>query len=97
MTNICDDTGTIGVPVGAQTETPLRIATGCPFDITCSAPITHIPVTQGPLPAGGANAHPAMEYGAAMVAIGMPDTMTCGLGTVGSAWPPCAHITTAPM
>ena len=54
-------------------------------------------MTQGPLPAGGTNAHPAMAYGAAMVAMGMPETMTTGLGTVGTACPPCEHSTVAPM
>jgi hypothetical protein len=49
------------------------------------------------LPAGGTNAHPATEYGAAIVAIGIPEAMTRGLGAVGIACPPCEHITTAPM
>ena len=31
-----------------------------------------------------------------MVAIGIPDTITNGLGTVGMAMPPCAQVTTAP-
>src|ERR1700722_4325178 len=31
-----------------------------------------------------------------MVAMGIPDTRTRGLGTVGSACPPCAHSTVAP-
>ena len=42
----------------------------------------------GPLPAGGTHAHPATEYGATMVATGMPETKTTGLGAVGSACPP---------
>jgi hypothetical protein len=96
-TRVCAETGSIGVPVGTHTDTPLNIATGCPIDITCTAPTTHCPVTQGPLPAGGMNAHPAIAYGAAIVAIGIPETNTFGLGTVGSACPPCAHITTAPI
>jgi hypothetical protein len=36
-------------------------------------------------------------YGAAIVAIGIPDTNTQVLGTVGMAIPPCEHITTAPI
>jgi hypothetical protein len=49
------------------------------------------------LPAGGTKAHPATVYGAAMVAMGMPETMTRALGTVGNACPPCAHIIVAPI
>jgi hypothetical protein len=86
----------MGVPVGTQTETPLNMATGWPFEVTKSEPRIHWPVTHGPLPTGGTNAQPAMAYGAAMVAMGIPDTNTNGLGTVGTAMPPCAHVTTAP-
>src|SRR5580693_1892294 len=86
-----------GVPVGTHVATPVRIATGWPSDITCTAPTIHCAVTHGPFPAGGTNAQPATVHGAAMVAIGMPETMTRGLGTVGIACPPCAHITVAPM
>jgi len=32
-----------------------------------------------------------------MVAIGIPETKTHGLGTVGTACPPWAHVTTAPI
>jgi hypothetical protein len=31
-----------------------------------------------------------------MVATGMPETITTGLGTLGIAWPPCEHNTVAP-
>jgi hypothetical protein len=37
------------------------------------------------LPTGGTKAHPATTQGAAMVAIGIPETITTGLGTVGIA------------
>jgi hypothetical protein len=73
------------------------MATGCPCEKTCTAPTTHCAVTHGPLPAGGTNAQPATAQGAAIVAIGIPDTSTHGLGTVGMACPPCAHITVAPI
>ena len=53
--------GSMGVPVGVQIDAPLRIATGCPFDCTLVEPVIHCPVTHGPFPAGGANAHPAIE------------------------------------
>ena len=71
-------------------DTPVMMATGCPLDSTWVAPTTHCPVTHGPLPAGGTNAQPTTAYGAAIVAIGIPETKTVGLGTVGIAWPPCA-------
>src|SRR5271169_3539235 len=87
----------MGVPVGAQTEVPVIMATGWPFEMTMVAPTTHWPVTQGPLPAGGTKAQPAMAYGAAIVAMGMPETKTVGLGAVGTAWPPCEQRTVAPM
>jgi len=87
-TRVWADTGNRGVPVGTHTETPVRMATGCPIDKTCTAPTTHCAVTQGPLPGGGTKAHPATAYGAAMVAIGIPETITHVLGTVGIACPP---------
>ena len=58
-TSVCAETGSIGVPVGAQIDTPVMIATGWPLAKTWVAPTIHWPVTQGPLPAGGTNAHPA--------------------------------------
>ncbi len=85
-----------GVPVGAQTDTPVMMTSGWPSDTTRTAPTTHWPVTHGPLPAGGTKAQPATAYGAAIVATGMPDTNTRGLGTVGTACPPCEQSTVAP-
>jgi len=76
---------------------PVMMATGCPIEVTLIAPTTHWAVTQGPLPAGGANAHPATAYGAAIVAIGMPVSVTRGLGAVGMAFPPCEQRTVAPV
>jgi hypothetical protein len=78
-------TGTSGVPVGTQVATPVMIVTGCPSDSTRVAPTTHCAVTHGPFPPGGTNAHPATTYGAAMVVMGEPETVTRGLGTVGVA------------
>jgi hypothetical protein len=49
------------------------------------------------LPAGGAKAQPATVHGPATVAIGIPETITTGLGTVGIACPPWAHRTVAPI
>src|SRR5262245_33841720 len=55
-------------------------------------------VTHGPLPAGGGgNVQPATVYSVGSVMIGCPPTFTRGLGTVGCAWPACAHSTVAPM
>ena len=73
------------------------MASGCPCETTRTAPTIHCPVTHGPLPAGGTKAHPATAYGAAMVATGMPETSTTGLGAVGIACPPCEQSTVAPM
>jgi len=42
------------------------------------------------------NAHPAMAYGAAIVAVGWPLTSTRAFGAVGTALPPCAQSTVAP-
>jgi hypothetical protein len=72
------------------------MTSGWPVDVTRVAPTDHCPVTHGPLPPGGTNAHPATAYGAAIVVAGMPETITRGLGTVGTAWPPCEHSTVAP-
>src|SRR5260370_29720020 len=89
--------GTSGVPGGTQVAMPVMITSGWPMEVTRTAPTVHWAVTQGPLPAGGTKAHPATVYGAAMVAIGMPDTRTRGLGTMGTACPPCEHKTVAPI
>src|SRR5215469_5050698 len=97
MTRVCAATGTSGVPVGTQVETPAIVTTGCPCESTRAAPTIHCAVTHGPFPVGATKAHPATTYGAAMVAMGMPITRTIGLGTVGIACPPCAHNTVAPM
>jgi hypothetical protein len=61
MTRVCASMGNNGVPVGMQVAMPVIITTGWPSDITCTEPITHWAVTQGPLPAGGTKAHPATE------------------------------------
>jgi hypothetical protein len=96
-TLVCATTGSKGVPVGTQTETPVMMTSGCPCDNTRSAPTTHCPVTHGPFPAGGTKAHPTIAYDAAMVATGMAETRTTGLGAVGVACPPCEQSTVAPM
>jgi hypothetical protein len=41
-------------------ETPLMMATGCPLEVTKTDPMTHMPLMQGPLPAGGTKAQPAI-------------------------------------
>src|SRR5262252_7431923 len=84
MTRVCAATGTSGVPVGTQVETPAIVTTGCPCESTRAAPTIHCAVTHGPFPVGATKAHPATAYGAAMVAVGI-------------ACPPCAHNTVAPM
>jgi hypothetical protein len=59
MTRVWADIGNSGVPVGTHVATPVMTTTGWPSDVTRTAPTTHCAVTQGPLPAGGAKAHPA--------------------------------------
>jgi hypothetical protein len=49
------------------------------------------------LPATGTKAQPAIAYGAEIVATGIPETITTGLGAVGIACPPCEHSTVAPI
>jgi hypothetical protein len=88
--------GSNGAPVGAQMEVPAMMTTGCPSDDTCTAP-THWAVTQGPFPPGGTKEQPATLYGAATVAIGLPETNTRALGAVGIAWPPWEQSTVAPV
>jgi hypothetical protein len=87
-TNVWAHTGISGVPVGTHCATPVINASGCPLEVTMTEPTIHIAVTHGPLPAGGTKAQPATAYGAAMVATGIPETSTCGLGAVGIAMPP---------
>jgi len=49
-----------GVPVGAQIEVLLCTTSGCPLDNTRVVPLSHCPVTQGPLAAvGGGKVQPA--------------------------------------
>jgi hypothetical protein len=49
----------------------------------------------GPGPAGGgmANGQPATVKGGADIGTGAPMILTRGLGVVGMACPPCAHVT----
>lgn len=86
-----------GVPLGAQIAWLLNTTKGCPFEVTRVEPTSHWAVTQGPLAAGGGGrAQPATTYGAAIVTVGWPLTVTRGFGAVGCACPPCEHSTVAP-
>src|SRR5579871_4929129 len=86
-----------GVPLGAQMAWLLSTTSGCPLDVTRVEPTSHCPLTQGPLAAGGGGrAQPATTYGAMIVTVGWPLTVTRGLGAVGCACPPCEHSTVAP-
>jgi hypothetical protein len=70
---------------------------GIPIDVTLTAAVTHIAVTQGPFPAGGGGiAHPAMTCGDDWIQMGIPDTVTRGSGATGTACPPCMQRTWAP-
>ena len=59
-------------------------------------PSTHCAVTQGGIGTAGTPGQPTTVQGSGTTAAGMAATLTSGLGTVGSACPPCAHITVAP-
>src|SRR5689334_17361040 len=86
-----------GVPVGAQIAWLSSSSSGWPLEVTRVAELTNCAVTHGPLPAvGGGSVQPAITYGLAMVTVGMPLTVTRGLGTVGCAWPACEQSTVAP-
>ena len=84
VTRVCVAATISGVPVGAQIAWLSNSSKGWPLEVTRTADVTNCAVTQGPLPAGGGgNAHPATTYGALKVTVGMPLTVTLGLGTVG--------------
>jgi hypothetical protein len=87
----------VGVPVGMQIAWLSNSNSGKPLEVTRTEPIMNCAVTHGPFPAGGGGmAQPATTYGAESVAAGIPESITCGLSTVGWACPPCAHMTIAP-
>jgi len=80
-----------------QVDTLSKSKTGIPIEVTRTAAVTQVANTQGPLPAGGGGiAHPATTWGEDWIAMGMPETVTRGSGTIGMAFPPCMHKTSAP-
>ena len=86
-----------GVPVGAQVAWLSNNSNGCPFEVMRVAALVHCAVTQGPLAVGGGgNAQPATVYGAVIVTVGWPLTVTREFGVVGVACPPCEQSTCAP-
>ncbi len=87
----------MGVPVGAQIEVLLWTSRGWPFDVTLVVPLSHCPVTHGPLAAGGGGrTQPAITYGEVISTLGAPPSVTRGFGTVGVACPVCEQRTCAP-
>jgi hypothetical protein len=59
------------VPVGVQIELPTFSTSGWPPAMTRVEPVSHCPVTHGPLPLGGGGiAQPAIAYGLVIVATG---------------------------
>jgi hypothetical protein len=60
VTRVCVTVISSGVPVGAQIAWLSNSSSGCPFDVTRTAPVIHCAVTHGPLPPGGTKAQPAM-------------------------------------
>jgi hypothetical protein len=97
VTRACGTTIIMGVPVGAHSEVLDWHSSGWPFDRTRVVPLSHCPVTQGPLAVGGGgNAQPAMLYTLLISTLGAPPRVTRGFGVIGVAEPPCEHITVAP-
>jgi len=77
-----------GVPLGEQTDVLACSTTGDPADVTRVAPVDHCAVTQGGEPdVMAGQVQPATLYGAAMVTMGMPITVTWELTAVGWATP----------
>src|ERR1700741_2832288 len=98
VTWVCVEVIISGVPVGMQVAWLSSSSSGCPIDVTRVAAVVHCAVAHGgevPLVIAG-NVHPATEYGAAMVTVAMPITVTREFGAVGVACPACMHNTTAP-
>lgn len=85
-----------GVPLGTQIAWLSSNNTGIPLDVTRVAAVTQLAVTQGDGEPETLNGQPVTVKGAGMVTMGWPPTNTFGLGEVGWACPPCAHITVAP-
>src|SRR5262249_19389169 len=80
VTRVCVTVISSGVPDGAQIAWLSSSTSGWPFDVTRVDPVTHCAVTHGPLPpGGGGSAHPATTYGAVIVTVGWPLTVTRGL------------------
>src|SRR6185503_11035957 len=71
----------------------------CPIDLTRRVRVGGRNMAEmqgvGPGPAGGgmANGQPATVKGGADIGTGAPMILTLGLGAVGMAVPPCAHVT----
>ena len=86
-----------GTPVGTQVAEPSAMTSGWPPDFTRTVPTDQVAVVHGPVPAfGGGFAQPEIVQGGDRATVALPPTFTRGLGVVGEACPPCAHITVAP-
>jgi hypothetical protein len=97
VTRVCVSVTSNGVPVGAHSELPLSMTNGWPPELTRVVPLSHCPVTHGPLPAvGGGMPQPATTYGELSSTVACPLTDTRGFGTFGCAWPWCVQATCAP-
>ncbi|MDP5279838.1 hypothetical protein Q9Q95_12965 [Sphingomonas sp. DG1-23] len=80
---------TSGVPVGAQSDVLDWTISGWPFDSTRVVPVSHWPVTHGPLAAGGGGkAQPVTVIVVAIVMLGTPPKVTRAFTAVGIALPP---------
>src|SRR3954462_2727304 len=97
MTRICAATTISGVPVGTQMAWLSINRTGWPLERMRVEPVIHWAVTHGPFAImGGGNKQPATTYGAVILTMGCPLTVTRGFGTVGCACPKWEQRTCAP-
>jgi hypothetical protein len=82
--------------VGTQLLVPLEMRSAWPSEVTRNEAEVHCALTQGPFPAvGEGSVHPEMAQGEPIVTTAIPVTFTRGLGSEGTACPPCAHCTVA--
>jgi hypothetical protein len=73
----------------------LNTSKGCPNEVTRVLPVVHCAITHGGK-VDGMPGQPITLHGSGSRQLGMPLSITLGLGTVGMAWPPCVHMTVAP-
>jgi hypothetical protein len=86
---------TSGVPLGRLLPAPVEMTRGWPFEVTRVVPVTHMAAMHGGS-GGGTSGQPATTHCAFSSTVGVPPTVTLGLGDVAIACPPWLHMTVAP-